>query len=120
MELLTGKTPFQDLVEQHGADIARWVRSVREEEMESGDETVAVSGNEGSEEKLGALVNVAMACVSVAPERRPGAKEVLKMIREARAEALVSSNSSDHSPARWSDTVQSLPRELGSDHSERD
>ncbi|XP_039135458.1 LOW QUALITY PROTEIN: inactive leucine-rich repeat receptor-like serine/threonine-protein kinase At1g60630 [Dioscorea cayenensis subsp. rotundata] len=120
LELLTGKTPFQDLVEQHGADIARWVRSVREEEMESGDETVAVSGNEGSEEKLGALVNVAMACVSVAPERRPGAKEVLKMIREARAEALVSSNSSDHSPARWSDTVQSLPRELGSDHSERD
>ncbi|KAJ0966816.1 hypothetical protein J5N97_023733 [Dioscorea zingiberensis] len=118
LELLTGKTPFQDLVEQHGADIPQWVRSVREEETESGDDPA--SGNEGSEEKLAALVNVAMACVSVSPEGRPGVKEVLKMIREARAEALVSSNSSDHSPARWSDTVQSLPRENGSEHSERD
>ncbi|XP_050209810.1 inactive leucine-rich repeat receptor-like serine/threonine-protein kinase At1g60630 [Mercurialis annua] len=109
LELLTGKTPFQDLVQEHGSDIPRWVRSVREEETESGDEPA--SGNEAAEEKLLALVNVAMACVSIAPENRPSMKEVLKMIRDARAEAQVSSNSSDHSPGRWSDTVQSLPRE---------
>ncbi|XP_077247036.1 inactive leucine-rich repeat receptor-like serine/threonine-protein kinase At1g60630 [Tasmannia lanceolata] len=114
LELLTGKTPFQDLVQEHGADIPRWVRSVREEETESGDDPS--SGNEASEEKLGALLNVAMACVAQVPEHRPVMKEVLRMIRETRAEAQVSSNSSDHSPGRWSDTVQSLPREYGSEH----
>ncbi|KAL6187339.1 hypothetical protein ACLB2K_038739 [Fragaria x ananassa] len=111
LELLTGKTPFQDLVQEHGSDIPRWVRSVREEETESGDEPVS-SGNEASEEKLQALLNIAMACVSITPENRPTMREVLRMIRDSRAEAIVSSNnSSDHSPGRWSDTVQSLPRE---------
>lgn len=111
LELLTGKTPYQDLVQAHGSDIPRWVRSVREEETESGDDP-ASSGNEASEEKLQALLNIAMACVSVVPENRPTMREVLKMIRDARGEAHVSSNnSSDHSPGRWSDTVQSLPRD---------
>ncbi|PHU17317.1 Inactive leucine-rich repeat receptor-like serine/threonine-protein kinase [Capsicum chinense] len=109
LELLTGKTPFQDLVQEHGSDIPRWVRSVREEETESGDEPA--SSNEASEEKLGALLNVAMACVSLVPENRPTMKDVLRMIRDARAEAQGSSNSSDHSPGRWSDTIQSLPRD---------
>ncbi|KAG6713587.1 hypothetical protein I3842_05G160900 [Carya illinoinensis] len=109
LELLTGKTPFQDLVQEHGSDIPRWVRAVREEETESGDEPT--SGNETSEEKLQALLNIAMACVSLVPENRPTVKDVLKMIRDSRAEAQVSSNGSDHSPGRWSDTVQSLPRE---------
>lgn len=109
LELLTGKTPFQDLVQEHGSDIPRWVRSVREEETESGDDPA--SGNEASEEKLQALLNIAMACVSIAAENRPTMREVLRMIRDARAEPQVSSNSSDHSPGRWSDTVQSLPRE---------
>ncbi|XP_059655222.1 inactive leucine-rich repeat receptor-like serine/threonine-protein kinase At1g60630 [Cornus florida] len=109
LELLTGKTPFQDLVQEHGSDISRWVRSVREEETESGDDPA--SSNEASEEKLGALLSIAVACVSLAPENRPVMREVLRMIRETRAEAQVSSNSSDHSPGRWSDTVQSLPRE---------
>ncbi|KAK1297759.1 Inactive leucine-rich repeat receptor-like serine/threonine-protein kinase [Acorus calamus] len=105
-----------DLVEEHGSDIPKWVKSVREEEMESGGEDPN-SGAEGvSEEKLGALLSIAMACVAVGVEGRPAMKEVLRMIREARAEALMSSNSSDHSPGRWSDTVQSLPRESGSEH----
>ncbi|CAI9768458.1 unnamed protein product [Fraxinus pennsylvanica] len=110
LELLTGKTPSQDLVEEYGSDIPKWVRSVRGEGTESGDEPTS-SSNEASEEKLSALLNIAMACISVAPENRPVTGEVLRMIREARAKAQVSSNSSDHSPGRWSDTVQSLPRE---------
>ncbi|KAK1390192.1 Inactive leucine-rich repeat receptor-like serine/threonine-protein kinase [Heracleum sosnowskyi] len=109
LELLTGKTPFQDLVQEHGADIPRWVRSVREEETESGDDPA--SSNEGSEEKLAALLNISMACVTLTPDNRPEMRDVLRMIKEARAEAQVSSNSSDHSPGRWSDTVQSLPRD---------
>ncbi|KAM1085034.1 hypothetical protein ACFX13_011024 [Malus domestica] len=109
LELLTGKTPFQDLVQEHGSDIPRWVRSVREEEIESGDDPA--SGNDASEEKLQALLNIAMACVALSPENRPAMRDVLRMIRDARAEGHVSSNSSDHSPGRWSGTVQSLPRE---------
>ncbi|XVE85614.1 hypothetical protein DITRI_Ditri17bG0104300 [Diplodiscus trichospermus] len=109
LELLTGKTPFQDLVQEHGSDIPRWVRSVREEEIESGDEPS--SGNEASEVKLQALLNIAITCVTLVPENRPAMREVLKMIKDIRAEAQVSSNSSDHSPGRWSDTVQSLPRD---------
>ncbi|CAI9096934.1 OLC1v1033198C1 [Oldenlandia corymbosa var. corymbosa] len=109
LELLTGKTPFQDLVQEHGSDIPKWVKSVREEETESGDEPA--SSNEASEEKLAALLSIAMACVSLAPDNRPTMRDVLRMIREARAEAQISSNSSDHSPGRWSDTVQSLPRD---------
>ncbi|KAG8650893.1 hypothetical protein MANES_07G079501v8 [Manihot esculenta] len=109
LELLTGKTPFQDLVQEHGTDIPMWVRSVREEETESGDEPA--SGNEAGDEKLQSLVNVAMACVSFVPENRPSMRDILKMIKDSRAEAQVSSNSSDHSPGRWSDTVQSLHRE---------
>ncbi|KAK4252662.1 hypothetical protein QN277_014407 [Acacia crassicarpa] len=111
LELLTGKTPFQDLVMEHGSDIPRWVRSVREEETESGSGDDPASGNDASEEKLQALLNIAMTCVSLVPENRPTMRQVLKMIRDARAEAQLSSNSSDHSPGRWSDTVQSLPRE---------
>ncbi|KAL8131679.1 hypothetical protein AgCh_007573 [Apium graveolens] len=100
------KTPFQDLVQEHGADIPRWVRSVREEETESGDDPA--SSNEGSE----ALLNIAMACAALTPDNRPEMRDVLRMIKEARAKSQVSSNStSDHSPGRWSDTVQSLPRD---------
>ncbi|XP_074592859.1 inactive leucine-rich repeat receptor-like serine/threonine-protein kinase At1g60630 [Curcuma longa] len=132
LELLTGKAPFQDLLEEPGGDVARWVRSVRAEERnDSGEEPGggSSSGNEAAtaaaataEEKLTALLNIAAACVAAEAERRPAMREVLRMIREARAEAMVvSSNSSDHSPGRWSGTVQSLPREYGSEgFTERD
>lgn len=32
LELLTEKTPFRDLIQEHGNGIARWVRSVGEDE----------------------------------------------------------------------------------------
>ncbi|CAA0188994.1 unnamed protein product [Arabidopsis thaliana] len=110
LELLTGRTPFQDLVQEYGSDISRWVRAVREEETESGEEPTS-SGNEASEEKLQALLSIATVCVTIQPDNRPVMREVLKMVRDARAEAPFSSNSSEHSPGRWSDTVQSLPRD---------
>ncbi|KAH6831428.1 Leucine-rich repeat protein kinase family protein [Perilla frutescens var. hirtella] len=110
LELLTGKTPFQDFVQEHGSDIPRWVRSVRDAETESGDDPA--SSNEASEEKITALLNIAMVSLSVAPEARPAIGDVLRMIREARVEAHLSSNAStDHSPGRWSDTIHTLPRE---------
>ncbi|KAI3817058.1 hypothetical protein L1987_10845 [Smallanthus sonchifolius] len=101
LELLTGKAPSQDLV----SDLPTWVKSVRQKETES-------SGEPVSSGKLEALLNIATGCVAVAPEDRPVMREVLWMIKETRMEpAHVSSNSSDHSTGRWSDTVQSLPRD---------
>ncbi|CAM0883867.1 unnamed protein product [Alopecurus aequalis] len=108
LELLTGRAPPQDLVELRGDEdvIPSWVRAAREEEMtESGGESAASAGGGGAEEKLGALIGVAAACVAADPGRRPTTAEVLRMVREARAEAMSSSNSSDRSPARWSDAV---------------
>uniref|UniRef100_A0A0A9H0I7 Protein kinase domain-containing protein n=1 Tax=Arundo donax TaxID=35708 RepID=A0A0A9H0I7_ARUDO len=107
LELLTGRTPFQDLMELHGDDIPSWVRAVREEEREteSGGESVS------AEEKLSALIGIAAACVAADPGRRPSTQEVLRMVREARAEAMSSSNSSDRSPARWSDAMLGVPRD---------
>ncbi|KFK40768.1 hypothetical protein AALP_AA2G038300 [Arabis alpina] len=106
LELLTGRTSFQDLVHRYGSDISRWVRAVREEEIESGEEL------NSSEDKLEALLSIATNCVAIQPGNRPVMRDVLKMVKDARAEAApFSYNSSDHSPGRWSDTVQSLPRE---------
>ncbi|XP_062220846.1 inactive leucine-rich repeat receptor-like serine/threonine-protein kinase At1g60630 [Phragmites australis] len=116
LELLTGRTPFQDLVELHGDDIPSWVRAVREEERET-DSVPAGAG--GAEEKLTALVGIAAACVAADPARRPTTPEVLRMVREARAEAMSSSNSSDRSPARWSDAVLGLPRDQQATERER-
>lgn len=82
-----------------------WVRSVRDAETDSSD------SNEASEEKISALLSIAMASVSVEPENRPEMGDVVRMIREARVEAHLSSNGSDHSPGRWSDTVHSMRRE---------
>lgn len=112
LELLTGNPPSQALISDNGSDIPKWVNTIREEQTESSGETVS-SGNE----KLAALLNIAMGCVSVVPDNRPAMKDVLKMIRETRAEAgHVACNSSDHSPGRWSDTVQSLPRDNNHNH----
>ncbi|RWW75852.1 hypothetical protein BHE74_00016093 [Ensete ventricosum] len=108
LELLTGKTPKQDLVEERGADIPRWVRSVRKQEKNDSGEDPGPS-----EEMLTALLDIAVSCVAVEAEKRPPTEEVLRMIREASAEVVASSNSSGHSPGRWSDTLQSLPKEHG-------
>ena len=90
LELLTGKTSS---FHEHGSDISRWVRVVREADTESGEEL------NSSEEKLEALLSIATACVAIQPEKRPAMREVLKMVKDARAEAVVfSSYSSDYSP----------------------
>ncbi|GJM87447.1 hypothetical protein PR202_ga03401 [Eleusine coracana subsp. coracana] len=109
LELLTGRTPFQDLLVFMNEDdhITSWVRAVREEERD----TDSSSGGTGAaaDEKLAALIGIAAACVAADPERRPTTAEVLRMVREARAEAISSSNSSDRSPARWSDAILAAP-----------
>ncbi|XP_030461756.1 inactive leucine-rich repeat receptor-like serine/threonine-protein kinase At1g60630 [Syzygium oleosum] len=89
LELLTGKTPFQE----HGSDLPGWVRSIGEEEMENtGDSNL---GRGVYEEKLETLLSIVMACLSPAPNNRPSMGEVLKMIRDSRTGSEASSGRSD-------------------------
>ncbi|PKA48463.1 Inactive leucine-rich repeat receptor-like serine/threonine-protein kinase [Apostasia shenzhenica] len=137
LELLTGKTPSHDLVDQRGDVISNWVRSVRDDEKEkeapassaAGSSTSGGGSDAAVEEKLSALLAISTACVAAVPEARPDTKKVLRMIREARAEGATSVSSSSsaaaatatadgndgHSPGRWPDAVLSLPREFGSE-----
>jgi serine/threonine protein kinase len=97
LELLTGRPPFQDLLLQ--LDIPSWVRAVRDEERETDSSSVS-AGGATEQDKLAALTGIAAACVATDPARRPTTPELLRMVREARAEAMSSSNSSDRSPTR--------------------
>ncbi|KAF8020974.1 hypothetical protein BT93_G1404 [Corymbia citriodora subsp. variegata] len=94
LELLTGKTPFQDHVQEHGSDLPGWVWSIREEEMEStGDSDL---GRDVYEEKLETLLSIAMACLSPDLNNRPSTREVLKRIQDSRTGSHPSSNCSEH------------------------
>lgn len=65
-------------------------------------------------------MNIALAHIAVDAKKQPSMWEVLQMIREAQTKVMVLSNSRDHSSMRWSDILQSLLREHGSegdDHS---
>lgn len=82
LELLTGRTPLPSFV--HGPSsstdhLHRWVRSVREQEME-GD----AAAEDSSNDKLAVLLNVAVSCVALSPAERPTMAEVLGMLEDAK------------------------------------
>lgn len=129
LEILTGKAPSQEQI-QLIADVPRWVKSVRQEEKEKEGVVLddPLSGSDGSEDKSGMLVNIAMKCVSPSPELRPTMRDVVKMIRDASESQYAAHSSSqetassDYSPTRWSDNIHTFPRDQGTDRSftERD
>ena len=86
LELLTGKSPAHhaSLEGSEGAvDLPRWVQSVVREEWTAevfDAELVRMGG--GAEEEMVALLQVAMACVSTAPDARPDAADVVRMVEE--------------------------------------
>ena len=86
LELLTGKSPAHhaSLEGSEGAvDLPRWVQSVVREEWTAevfDAELLRMGGS--AEEEMVALLQVAMACVSTAPDARPDAPDVVRMIGE--------------------------------------
>ncbi|KAG8390912.1 hypothetical protein BUALT_Bualt01G0132900 [Buddleja alternifolia] len=74
VELLTGKHPSEhpNLVPN---DMVRWMRSVR--------------GEDGGENRLEMLLEVAIACSVTLPEQRPTMWQVLKMVQELKEVALM-------------------------------
>ncbi|CAM8911538.1 unnamed protein product [Rhodiola kirilowii] len=76
LEMLTGKAPNQvGPVGEDGIDLPRWVQSVSGAEVFD-----AVVVGAGAEEEMVAVLQVAMKCVEVVPERRPEMGEVVKML----------------------------------------
>ena len=86
LELLTGKSPAHHASLEGGdgaVDLPRWVQSVVREEWTAevfDAELVRMGG--GAEEEMVALLQVAMACVSTAPDTRPDAADVVRMVEE--------------------------------------
>lgn len=89
LELLTGRAPTHALADDGapgggGVDLARWVRSVVQEEWTS-EVFDSVIGNEPRvEEEMMRLLQLGMDCTERSPERRPDMAEV-----EARIERIV-------------------------------
>ena len=88
LEILTGKCPTSGAAGVDGGggaalELPRWVQSVVREEWTSEvfDAELVQQGG-GAEEEMVALLQVAMACASTAPDARPEATEVLKMVEE--------------------------------------
>lgn len=76
LELLTGKT-----VEKTGIDLPKWVRSMVREEWTG--EVFDKEVSRSAKQKAFPLLNVALKCVSIEPEKRLSFWEVLERIEEA-------------------------------------
>lgn len=82
LEILTGRSPAAAAL-----DLPRWVQSVVREEWTAevfDPELVRMGsgGGAGEEEEMVALLQVAMACAATAPDARPEAPEVVRMLEE--------------------------------------
>ncbi|XWS24201.1 hypothetical protein CRYUN_Cryun28dG0080400 [Craigia yunnanensis] len=81
LELLTGKSPSQHPLLAPD-EMMHWLRSSREDDG-------------GDDEKLGMLLEVAIACSLSSPERRPTMWQVLKMLQEIKEAVLMEDSESD-------------------------
>ncbi|KAI3981960.1 hypothetical protein MKX01_018866 [Papaver californicum] len=82
LELLTGKAPNQASLSEEGIDLPRWVQSVVREEWTAEVFDVELMRYHNIEEEMVQLLQIAMACVSTAPDSRPGIGEVLRMMED--------------------------------------
>lgn len=90
LELLTGKP-----VQSNGFDLAKWVNSVVKEEWtgEVFDKVLVVEGV--NEERMVALLQIALKCINASPDLRPSMDQVSTMIVSLKDEEDRSIASSD-------------------------
>ncbi|XAR64618.1 Non-specific serine/threonine protein kinase [Bertholletia excelsa] len=95
LEVLTGRAPSRypspaparmQEEEEAAVDLPKWVRSVVRDEWTAEVFDQELLRYKNIEEELVAMLQVALACVTAQPEKRPGMAEVAKMIEEIRVE----------------------------------
>ncbi|XP_047327953.1 probable inactive receptor kinase At2g26730 [Impatiens glandulifera] len=113
LELLTGKSPNQSSIGgDESVDLPRWVQSVVREEWTAEVFDVDLMRYEnGVEEEMVQLLQIAMACVSHVPNQRPLMKDVLRLMEEMMNRLQIIRQSSDEQPSKESDG-QTTPRDV--------
>ncbi|KAK9158768.1 hypothetical protein Scep_005342 [Stephania cephalantha] len=87
LELLTARPPSQSGHQDDMAmDLPKWVRSVVRDEWTAEVFDPELLRYKNIEEEMVAMLQVAMACVTQQPDKRPNMLEVVKMIQDIRVE----------------------------------
>jgi serine/threonine protein kinase len=83
LELLTGKSPTHQQLNEEGVDLPRWVQSVTEQQSPSDvfDPELTRYETEGNE-NLTRLLKIGMSCTAQYPDSRPSMAEVTRLIEE--------------------------------------